>query len=181
MDSFSTADKVCLALTSSLLNPLKIGKFSLTKKNIRDPIFDWRLNNFSTLDRDSYTSGSFSSGGRNWWPLSHSLSTYVYIHSNIQDMLIYLKGVYCVGYWKCIQMELDLERIIRCHSFCWVRQMKKVTWKPSYELLTRADPTMWRNKVGVSVWYLLSHPLLLDYLGLFETEKLLNLTFVLFL
>ncbi|EFH65195.1 hypothetical protein ARALYDRAFT_895220 [Arabidopsis lyrata subsp. lyrata] len=49
------------------------------EKNIRDPIFDWRLNNFSTLDRDSYTSGSFSSGGRK---LVTSLSLSLHSRSN---------------------------------------------------------------------------------------------------
>ena len=32
MDTFSTADKLCLALTSLFLNPLAHGKMSLTKK-----------------------------------------------------------------------------------------------------------------------------------------------------
>ncbi|CAH2065300.1 unnamed protein product [Thlaspi arvense] len=34
--------------------------------HISDPIFKWHLTNFYTLDIDSYTSETFSSGGRNW-------------------------------------------------------------------------------------------------------------------
>ena len=36
------------------------------EENIRDPILDWRLTNFSIRDQVSYTSDTFSSGGRNW-------------------------------------------------------------------------------------------------------------------
>lgn len=44
-------------------------------ENISNPVFTWNLTNFSTLNLDSYTSDSFTSGDRNWW-LSLSLSTY---------------------------------------------------------------------------------------------------------
>ncbi|CAN7052989.1 unnamed protein product [Brassica rapa subsp. trilocularis] len=36
------------------------------EENIRDPVLDWRITNFSTRDKVSYTSDTFSSGGRNW-------------------------------------------------------------------------------------------------------------------
>ncbi|KFK41796.1 hypothetical protein AALP_AA2G173200 [Arabis alpina] len=36
------------------------------EQNIRDPLFAWRLTNFSIRYLDFYSSGSFSSGGRNW-------------------------------------------------------------------------------------------------------------------
>ncbi|KFK22919.1 hypothetical protein AALP_AAs59889U000100, partial [Arabis alpina] len=36
------------------------------EQNIRDPVFAWKLTNFSTRYLDSYTSDSFTSGGRNW-------------------------------------------------------------------------------------------------------------------
>ncbi|KFK41804.1 hypothetical protein AALP_AA2G174100 [Arabis alpina] len=36
------------------------------EQNIRDPVFNWKFTKFSTRDLDYYTSGSFSSGGRNW-------------------------------------------------------------------------------------------------------------------
>ncbi|KFK41795.1 hypothetical protein AALP_AA2G173100 [Arabis alpina] len=36
------------------------------EQNIRDPLFAWKLTSFSTRNLDSYTSDSFSSGGRNW-------------------------------------------------------------------------------------------------------------------
>lgn len=35
-------------------------------ESIKNPIFTWDLTNFSTLNLDSYTSDSFSFGGRNW-------------------------------------------------------------------------------------------------------------------
>ncbi|KAF8053157.1 hypothetical protein N665_1457s0001 [Sinapis alba] len=36
------------------------------EENIRDPLLDWRITNFSIRDQVSYTSDTFSSGGRNW-------------------------------------------------------------------------------------------------------------------
>ncbi|KAJ4917840.1 TRAF-like family protein [Raphanus sativus] len=36
------------------------------EENIRDPVLDWRLTNFSIRDQVSYTSDTFSSGGRDW-------------------------------------------------------------------------------------------------------------------
>lgn len=46
--------------------PFKNWEVFSNEENIRDPIFEWNLTHFSTRDRDSYTSGSFSSGGRDW-------------------------------------------------------------------------------------------------------------------
>ncbi|KAJ4884465.1 TRAF-like family protein [Raphanus sativus] len=36
------------------------------EQNIRDPVLDWRIIKFSVGDHVSYTSDTFSSGGRNW-------------------------------------------------------------------------------------------------------------------
>ncbi|CAH8390387.1 unnamed protein product [Eruca vesicaria subsp. sativa] len=36
------------------------------EENIRDPILEWRITKFSAGDQVSYTSDTFSSGGRNW-------------------------------------------------------------------------------------------------------------------
>jgi len=36
------------------------------EENIKDPIYTWKLNRFSTLYSDSYTSALFSSGGSSW-------------------------------------------------------------------------------------------------------------------
>ncbi|CAA0369291.1 unnamed protein product [Arabidopsis thaliana] len=42
-----------------------MGSFSF-EENIKDPIYTWKLNRFSTLYSDSYTSAPFSSGGSSW-------------------------------------------------------------------------------------------------------------------
>ncbi|VVA95169.1 unnamed protein product [Arabis nemorensis] len=47
-------------------NPFKEWEVVSYEQNIRDPIFNWKLTKFSTRDLDYYTSGSFSSGGRDW-------------------------------------------------------------------------------------------------------------------
>ncbi|ESQ27823.1 hypothetical protein EUTSA_v10018700mg [Eutrema salsugineum] len=46
--------------------PFKKWEVFSNEENIRDPIYCWKITQFSTLDRNSYTSGSFSCGGRNW-------------------------------------------------------------------------------------------------------------------
>ena len=55
------------------------------EENIRDPILDWRLTNFSIRDQVSYTSDTFSSGGRNWW-----LSPHIYIFTRHTHTYIYI-------------------------------------------------------------------------------------------
>ncbi|ESQ37383.1 hypothetical protein EUTSA_v10002837mg, partial [Eutrema salsugineum] len=64
-------------------------------ENITNPIFNWNLTGFSTLNLDSYTSETFSSGGRNWvlkvYPngngvgMGNSLSLYLMSESNEKD------------------------------------------------------------------------------------------------
>lgn len=48
-----------------------------------------------------------------------------------------------------------LERIILCHSTCWVRLMKRITFELRYEFWTKSHLTMWRNKVSGLYIYIL--------------------------
>ncbi|CAH2067098.1 unnamed protein product [Thlaspi arvense] len=47
-------------------NPFEQWEYFSNQENIRDPLLDWRLTKFSTRILDSYTSDSFSSGGKDW-------------------------------------------------------------------------------------------------------------------
>ncbi|KAH0920064.1 hypothetical protein HID58_027724 [Brassica napus] len=47
-------------------NPFEKWEVFSYEENIRDPLFNWKLTKFSTCNLDYYTSGSFSSGGRDW-------------------------------------------------------------------------------------------------------------------
>ncbi|CAH8256549.1 unnamed protein product [Arabidopsis lyrata] len=57
---------VVFGVDINIVKPFENWEVFSNEQNIRDPIFEWRLTKFSTLFKDSYTSGSFSSGGRNW-------------------------------------------------------------------------------------------------------------------
>lgn len=153
LDSFSTGDKVCLALTSSLLILLRIGKSSLTKKTFLtllsiggSPTSLHVLLAFTLLLRflPEEETGHFLT--------IIKYSKYIEIYYIVCDGFV----IIYIGHLKCILTELGLERAIRYHFFCWVHQMKEVTWKPSWELLTRSDPNMRRNRVSISLCCLLT-------------------------
>ncbi|KAG7588339.1 TRAF-like [Arabidopsis suecica] len=57
---------VVFGIDINIVKPFENWEVFSNEQNIRDPIFEWRLTKFSTLFHDSYTSDSFSSGGRNW-------------------------------------------------------------------------------------------------------------------
>ncbi|KFK41803.1 hypothetical protein AALP_AA2G174000 [Arabis alpina] len=46
--------------------PFKQWEVASYEKNIQDPVYTWKLTKFSIRNLDSYTSDTFSSGGRNW-------------------------------------------------------------------------------------------------------------------
>ncbi|KAJ0255712.1 MATH/TRAF domain-containing protein [Hirschfeldia incana] len=77
--------------------PFKRWEVFSNEDKIRDPIFNWKLSKFSTLDCNSYTSDSFSSGGKNWllkvYPngvgpaTGNALSLFLLSASNVTDFV----------------------------------------------------------------------------------------------